>query len=155
MLALPDYVHRFSAPACSFSAPSHDRNYMYENRRGFSTFLLDIELKSGIKAGQRSTCTLQWSTSATPRSIRHRMTDARTRYRLDVSRVHLDSMPGGRRPCGKHQGCHCRRHCGRLRQLKRRKDMSSRRALQASRSLPARLRKRARSLHADADLAPR
>lgn len=54
-LALPDYVHRFSGAGMQFlTSIGMTGAYMHQNRRGFSTFLLDVELKGGgAKAGER------------------------------------------------------------------------------------------------------
>lgn len=54
-LALPDYVHRFSGAGMQFlTTIGMTGAYMHQNRRGFSTFLLDVELVGGgAKAGER------------------------------------------------------------------------------------------------------
>lgn len=55
VLALPDYVHRFSDAGMQFlTSIGMTGTYMHQNRRGFSTFLLDVELTGGgAKAGER------------------------------------------------------------------------------------------------------
>jgi acyl-CoA thioesterase FadM len=94
MLALPDYVHRFSGAGMQFlGSIGMTGNYMYENRRGFSTFLLDIELKSGIKAGQRvDVHTAVVNLGNTSLRYVHRMTDAQGRDIASMVQagVHLD-----------------------------------------------------------------
>lgn len=94
MLALPDYVHRFSGAGMQFlGSIGMTGNYMYENRRGFSTFLLDIELKAGMKAGQRADVhTAVVNLGNTSLRYFHRMTDAQGRDIASMVQagVHLD-----------------------------------------------------------------
>jgi len=53
-LALPDFVHRFSGAGMHFlTSIGMTGDYMHKNRRGFSTFLLDVEIASEAKAGER------------------------------------------------------------------------------------------------------
>ena len=53
-LALPDFVHRFSGAGMHFlTSVGMTGPYMNQNRRGFSTFLLDVEIASEAKAGER------------------------------------------------------------------------------------------------------
>ncbi len=53
-LALPDFVHRFSGAGMHFlTSVGMTGEYMQKNRRGFSTFLLDVEIASEAKAGER------------------------------------------------------------------------------------------------------
>jgi acyl-CoA thioesterase FadM len=53
-LTLSDHVHRFSGAGMHFlSAIGMSGTYMHSNRKGFSTFLLDIELISPAKLGER------------------------------------------------------------------------------------------------------
>lgn len=53
-LALPDFVHRFSGAGMHFlTSIGMNATYMHQNRRGFSTFLLDLEIYSAAKAGER------------------------------------------------------------------------------------------------------
>ena len=53
-LALPDHVHRFSGAGMQFlTSIGLTGNFMLDNRRGFSTFLLDLELLGAAKAGER------------------------------------------------------------------------------------------------------
>jgi acyl-CoA thioesterase FadM len=53
-LALPDFVHRFSGAGMHFlTSVDMTGEYMQKNRRGFSTFLLDVEIASEAKAGER------------------------------------------------------------------------------------------------------
>lgn len=53
-LSLSDHVHRFSAAAMHFlTSVGMTGAYMHANRRGFSTFLLDIELVSATGLGDR------------------------------------------------------------------------------------------------------
>lgn len=55
VLALPDYVHRFSGAGMHLlNSIGLTGAYMHKNRRGFSTFLLDVEMVGGgAKAGER------------------------------------------------------------------------------------------------------
>ncbi|MFM9939610.1 MAG: thioesterase family protein [Hyphomicrobiaceae bacterium] len=54
VLSLPDYVHRFSGAGMHFlTSIGMTATYMQQNRRGFSTFLLDLNLVSGAKVGDR------------------------------------------------------------------------------------------------------
>jgi acyl-CoA thioesterase FadM len=53
-LTLSDQVHRFSGAGMHFlSSVGMTSEYMHANRRGFSTFLLDIELISPASLGER------------------------------------------------------------------------------------------------------
>ncbi|MGE0769343.1 MAG: thioesterase family protein [Hyphomicrobiaceae bacterium] len=53
-LSLPDHIHRFSGAGMHFlSSIGMTGAYMHANRRGFSTFLLDIELTSPARVGER------------------------------------------------------------------------------------------------------
>lgn len=53
-LSLSDHVHRFSAAGMHFlTSVGMTGAYMHANRRGFSTFLLDVELISAARLGER------------------------------------------------------------------------------------------------------
>ncbi len=53
-LSLSDHVHRFSAAGMHFlTSVGMSGGYMHANRRGFSTFLLDVELISAARLGER------------------------------------------------------------------------------------------------------
>ena len=53
-LSLSDHVHRFSAAGMHFlTSVGMTGGYMHANRRGFSTFLLDVELISAARVGER------------------------------------------------------------------------------------------------------
>ena len=53
-LSLSDHVHRFSGAGMHFlTSVGMSGAYMHEHRRGFSTFLLDVELVSPAKTGER------------------------------------------------------------------------------------------------------
>ena len=53
-LSLSDHVHRFSGAGMQFlTSIGMTGKYMHENRRGFSTFLLDIELAATARLGER------------------------------------------------------------------------------------------------------
>ncbi len=53
-LSLSDHVHRFSAAGMHFlTSVGMSGAYMNANRRGFSTFLLDVELISAARLGER------------------------------------------------------------------------------------------------------
>ena len=57
-LSLPGYVHRFSAAAMqTLAAIGLTGAYMKENRRGFSTFELDLNLLSAAKVGDMADIT--------------------------------------------------------------------------------------------------
>jgi len=77
-ITLSDIVHRFSGAGMHFlSSVGVSGAYMHENRRGFSTFLLDIELGAPARLGER----LDVHTAAahlgnTSFSYAHRMTGA-------------------------------------------------------------------------------
>lgn len=77
-VTLSDIVHRFSAAGMHFlSVVGLSGEYMHANRRGFSTFLLDIELTAAARLGER----LDVHTAAahlgnTSFSYAHRMTNA-------------------------------------------------------------------------------
>lgn len=53
-LSLSDHVHRFSGAGMHFlTSIGMTGSYMHANRRGFSTFLLDVELVSPARVGER------------------------------------------------------------------------------------------------------
>lgn len=53
-LSLSDHVHRFSGAGMHFlTSIGMTGEYMHANRRGFSTFMLDISLEAGATLGQR------------------------------------------------------------------------------------------------------
>ena len=53
-LSLSDHVHRFSGAGMHFlTSAGMSGAYMHTNRRGFSTFLLDVELVAAAKPGER------------------------------------------------------------------------------------------------------
>ncbi len=53
-LSLSDQVHRFSAAGMHFlTSVGMSGAYMHVNRRGFSTFLLDVQLVAAAKSGER------------------------------------------------------------------------------------------------------
>jgi acyl-CoA thioesterase FadM len=53
-LSLADHVHRFSGAGMHFlTSIGITSAYMHANRRGFSTFLLDVELVSPARVGER------------------------------------------------------------------------------------------------------
>ncbi len=53
-LSLSDHVHRFSGAGMQFlTSIGMTADYMHKNRRGFSTFLLDLQLAGAAKVGDR------------------------------------------------------------------------------------------------------
>ena len=53
-LSLSDHVHRFSGAGMHFlTSVGMSGAYMHANRRGFSTFLLDVELTAAARTGER------------------------------------------------------------------------------------------------------
>ena len=93
-LSLPGHVHRFSAAALqSLSAIGITSAYMQEQRRGFSTFELDLALTRGAKVAERTdvrTAVAHLGTSSL--RIVHRMTDRDGQELATLSQagVHLD-----------------------------------------------------------------
>ena len=94
VLALPDYVHRFSAAGMQFlNSIGMTGSYMLDNRRGFSTFLLDLEMRADVRAGERVDVTTAVAHLGNT-SLRyvHRMTgaDGRDIASMVQAGVHLD-----------------------------------------------------------------
>lgn len=94
VLALPDHVHRFSAAGMQFlNSIGMTGNYMLDNRRGFSTFLLDLEMTADVRAGERVDVTTAVAHLGNT-SLRyvHRMTgaDGREIASMVQAGVHLD-----------------------------------------------------------------
>lgn len=93
-LSLPAHVHRFSAAALqSLCAIGLTSAYMQENRRGFSTFELDLDLVSAVGVGDMVAVhtTVAHLGNSSLRVV-HRMTarDGRVLATLAQSGVHLD-----------------------------------------------------------------
>lgn len=93
-LSLPGHVHRFSAAALqSLTAIGITSAYMQEQRRGFSTFELDLGLTRGAGVGERTdvrTAVAHLGNSSL--RIVHRMTDRTGAELATLSQagVHLD-----------------------------------------------------------------
>lgn len=100
-LSLPDHVHRFSGAGMHFlTSIGMTGAYMLENRRGFSTFLLDTRLVSAARAGERvDVSTAVEHVGNTSLRYVHRMTAADDRLIATMVQagVHLDL--DARRPC--------------------------------------------------------
>lgn len=77
-ITLSDIIHRFSGAGMHFlSTVGVSAAYMHANRRGFSTFLLDIELSAPAKLGERvDVHTAAAHLGNTSFSYAHRMTGA-------------------------------------------------------------------------------
>lgn len=100
-LSLPDHVHRFSAAGMHFlTSIGMTGAYMHQNRRGFSTFLLDLALVSGAKAGERIDVTTAIEHLGTT-SLRymHRMTGADGRLIASMLQAGVQLDLDARRPC--------------------------------------------------------
>lgn len=77
-LALPNFVHRFSAAGMQFlTSVGMTGNWMLDNRRGFSTFLLDMHMVRGVHGADRVdvTTTPVHLGNSSLRYV-HRMTDS-------------------------------------------------------------------------------
>ncbi len=100
-LSLPDHVHRFSGAGMHFlTSIGMTGTYMLENRRGFSTFLLDTSFVSAARAGERiDVATAVEHLGNTSLRYVHRMTaaDGRLVASMVQAGVHLDL--DARRPC--------------------------------------------------------
>jgi len=93
-LSLPDHVHRLSGAGMHFlTSIGMTGPYMHENRRGISTFLLDLELQSPARLGERIGVA-SWPIHLGNTSLRyvHRMTgaDGRLVATMIQGGVHLD-----------------------------------------------------------------
>jgi acyl-CoA thioesterase FadM len=93
-LTLSDHVHRFSGAGMHFLASvGMTSAYMHANRKGFSTFLLDIELISPARLGERvDVHTAAAHLGNTSMRYVHRMSDADGRPIASMVQagVHLD-----------------------------------------------------------------
>lgn len=93
-MALPSYIHRFSgAMMQALTAVGFTGAYMSDNRRGFSTFELDLKVSAGAKAGEMLDCrTAVAQLGNSSMRFIHRMTDKSGREIATLSQagVHLD-----------------------------------------------------------------
>lgn len=99
-LSLSDHVHRFSAAGAHFlTSIGMTGAYMHANRRGFSTFLLDVQLSSPAHLGERidvhSTVAHLGNTSM--RYV-HRMTAADGRLIASMAQAGVQLDLDARRP---------------------------------------------------------
>jgi acyl-CoA thioesterase FadM len=93
-LTLSDHVHRFSGAGMQFlNSIGMTAEYMHANRRGFSTFLLDVEIASDVRLGERvDVTTAAAHLGNTSLRYVHRMTaaDGRLVASMVQAGVHLD-----------------------------------------------------------------
>jgi acyl-CoA thioesterase FadM len=93
-LSLADHVHRFSAAGMHLlTSIGMTGDYMHANRRGFSTFLLDFEISSAARLGERiDVHTAVAHLGNTSLRYLHRMTgpDGREIASMLQAGVHLD-----------------------------------------------------------------
>jgi acyl-CoA thioesterase FadM len=99
-LSLSDHVHRFSGAGMHLlTSIGMTGAYMHANRRGFSTFLLDVELVAPARLGDRiDVHTVVAHLGNTSLRYVHRMVDARGRVIASMAQAGVQLDLDARRP---------------------------------------------------------
>jgi acyl-CoA thioesterase FadM len=111
MMSLSDTIHRFSGAGMQFlSSIGMTGAYMQENRRGFSTMSLDLNLVGGAKVGDR----IDVRTSIAP------LGNTSLRYVHRMRGVQLDLDTRRPTPCHRRSGKRSQGFCRKRRRIEKR-----------------------------------